>query len=65
MKANTKKYITRKVVIDSLLKNYEAIGTFLLNAPPGEVKDKQQWIDLVYAIQETYNSIIKNNILKR
>ena len=65
MKKNTKKYITQKVVIDNLLRNYEAIHTLLLNTPPEEIKDKQQWIDLVYAIQETYNSIIKNNILKR
>jgi len=65
MKKNTKKYITQKVVIDNLLRNYKAMSTFLLNTPPEEIKDKQQWIDLVYAIQETYNSIIKNNILKR
>jgi len=58
-----KKYITNDDILKQLYNNYNSIADFLENSTPEEVERKRFYLNLVYAVNEVLNSVIKNNIL--
>jgi len=59
----TKKYITNDDILKQLYNNYNSIADFLETSTPEEVERKRFYLNLVYAVNEVLNSVIKNNIL--
>jgi len=59
----TKKYITNDDILKQLYNNYNSIAQFLETSTPEQVAIKKKYLNLLYSVNEVFNSVIKNNIL--